>query len=56
MEKEFNTLIVSSYKNFFTLTKPYLSGFGTDNIFTAPSIAEAQKLLMTKNISDNLLS
>lgn len=51
MEKEFNILIVSSFKNFFTLIKSYLSGFGADNIFTAPSISEAQKLLMTKNIS-----
>ena len=51
MEKEFNILTVSSYKNFFLLMKPYLTGFGADNIFTASSIAEAQKLLMTKNIS-----
>lgn len=51
MEKEFNILIVSSYKSFFTLIKSYLSGFGTDNIFTASSISEAQKALMTKPIS-----
>jgi response regulator NasT len=51
MEKEFNILIVSSYKNFFIKIKPYLSGFGAADILTAPSISEAQKLLMTKNIS-----
>ena len=51
MEKEFNVLIVSSYKNFFALMKPYITGYGTDNIFTASSIAQAQKLLMTKSIS-----
>lgn len=51
MEKEFNILIVSGFRNFFTLTKPYLSGFGADNIFLASGISEAQKLLMTKSIS-----
>ena len=51
MKKEFNTLIVSSFRNFFTVTSPYLAGFGTDNIFFAASISEAQKILMTKSIS-----
>ncbi len=51
MQKEFNALIVSSYKNFFTVTKSYLEGFGADNIFLASSISEAQKLIMTKSIS-----
>lgn len=51
MTKEFNVLTVSSYKNFFPLTRSYLAGFNADNIFTAASIAEAQKLLMTKSIS-----
>ena len=51
MKNEFNILIVSSFKNFIALMKPYLSGFGADNIFTAPSISEAQKTLMTKQIS-----
>ena len=56
MEKEFNTLIISSYKNFFTLMRPYISGYGTDNIFTASSISEARRLLMTKSISAIILN
>ncbi len=51
MKKGFNALIVSSFKKFFTLTSPYLSGCGLDEILFASSISEAQKLLMTKDIS-----
>ena len=51
MMQEFNILIVSSFRNFITLMQPYLSGFNTDNILSASSVAEARKILMTKSIS-----
>lgn len=51
MKTKFNILIVSNFKNFITLMKPYLSGFGADNILSAASVQEARKILMTRNIS-----
>ena len=51
MKKSFNALIVSSYRNFFTKISPYLDGCGFDAIFHASCIAEAQKILMTADVS-----
>ncbi len=51
MRKSFNALIVSSYRAFFIKTSPYLEGCGFDEIVHASSISEAQKVLMTKDVS-----
>ena len=51
MQKSFNALLVSSYKSFFVTKKPYLEGYDFDEIICASSIAQAQKVLMTKGIS-----
>ena len=56
MKKSFNALIVSSYRNFFIKLSPYLDGCGFDAVFHASGIAEAQKVLMTADVSAIIIS
>lgn len=56
MKKSFNALIVSSYRNFYIKISSFLEGYGFDEIIHAAGTKQAQKVLMTKDISAIIIS
>lgn len=56
MKKSFNALIVSSYRNFYIKISSFLDGCGFDEIIHAAGTEQAQKVLMTKDVSAIIIS